>query len=247
MSNRIYQTKIATIYIAINLCSPTLKSYVGVTIQELHARKRRHKWESTNSIWYFHRAIRKYGWDNFHWDILTETNDEEYARNELEPYYIRECKSHSTQNGYNMTFGGGGLVGCSEESRLKISKAHLGKRFSEERKINISKALKGRKFSKTHKKNLSKANSGKRLSEEHKRNIGNAGKGLTRSEETKTKMSLSNARKKTWVIETPNGIVQTSFLPTFCKEHDIKYSSFLSTFHKNRKTRLPYKIIKRLD
>jgi group I intron endonuclease len=247
MSTRIYHNKTAKIYIAINLCSETLKSYVGVTIQELHARKRRHKWESVDSIWYFHRAIQKYGWRNFYWDVLAETNDEEYARNELEPYYIRECKSHSTENGYNMTLGGGGIVGCSEESRLKISKAHLGKRFSEERKTNISKALKNRKFSKTHRKNLSKANYGKHLSEEHKRNIGNAGKGLKRSEETKTKMSLSNARKKTWIIATPNGIIKTEFLPTFCKEHDIKYSSFLSTFHRQQNSKLPYKIIKRID
>lgn len=52
--------------------------YIGKTVQELKKRKYRHK---TNAYRYeyisaFHSAIRKYGWNNFEWSILVETDSE---------------------------------------------------------------------------------------------------------------------------------------------------------------------------
>lgn len=54
------------------------KIYVGKTSGDLDKRKRQHKWNSLNgnSQTYFHKAIRKYGFDNFEWSILFESDDE---------------------------------------------------------------------------------------------------------------------------------------------------------------------------
>ncbi|MDA2921718.1 NUMOD3 domain-containing DNA-binding protein [Patescibacteria group bacterium AH-259-L07] len=50
----------------------------------------------------------------------------------------------------------------TEESKIKMSKAHTGKKLSEEHRINMSKALKGRKKSEEHKRNISKAQLGEK-------------------------------------------------------------------------------------
>lgn len=103
MHTNIYQTKKSVVYIFINLCSPTLKSYVGFTTN-LEKRKQEHKSASLNPKFYFHRSIKKDGWENFHCFILMETDDVEYSRGVLEPYYIKRCSgcqpSFSTHHGH---------------------------------------------------------------------------------------------------------------------------------------------------
>ena len=127
MSNRTYLRSV--IYIYINLCSSTLKSYVGFTTN-FHIRNNAHKnAASRGDINYFYNSVRKHGWQNFVYFILAETDDIEYARKVLEPYYIKLCKSLSTKNGYNLTLGGDGISGWhhSDETKLQMSKKHLGK------------------------------------------------------------------------------------------------------------------------
>jgi hypothetical protein len=46
---------------------------------------------------------------------------------------------------------------CSEETKRKISEAHLGMRYSEERNKNVSNSLRGRKLSEETKQKISKA------------------------------------------------------------------------------------------
>ena len=59
----------------------TKKSYIGQTSISVDHRKNQHLWSSFNendSSWhlYFHKAIRKYGIDNFEWSTLeTITSD----------------------------------------------------------------------------------------------------------------------------------------------------------------------------
>lgn len=73
----------------------------------------------------FHCAIRKYGWDNFDFEIIEEI-DESFGRdylNEREIYFINYYQSLVTQNGYNLTKGGDG---CSKpkltfEEQVKLS------------------------------------------------------------------------------------------------------------------------------
>ena len=91
------------------------KVYIGQTIRELRIRKRCHKYTSdNNSSSYFHRAIRKYGWDSFEWKVLCECRTKE-EMDEMEKKYIKQYKSHSSENGYNMTWGGDGGNGLFGE------------------------------------------------------------------------------------------------------------------------------------
>lgn len=77
------------------------------------------------------RAIKKYGWDNFTTEIITECDDKEQLL-ELEQYYIQFFNSYKP-NGYNMTMGGEKLYGednpfynhkHSMQTRQKLSEYH---------------------------------------------------------------------------------------------------------------------------
>lgn len=90
------------------------KVYIGQT-KDLATRKRNHKSDSYNfnSSGYdyaFHCAIRKYGWNNFVWEILEEIPethpDYQNYLNEKEKYYIDFYNSY--HKGYNETLGGEG-------------------------------------------------------------------------------------------------------------------------------------------
>lgn len=78
------------------------------------------------------RAIRKYGWDKFNHEILLtircETKEElSFWLNTWETYYIEKYNSY--YNGYNSTFGGGGIKGYkyTDEQRKNISDAQIKK------------------------------------------------------------------------------------------------------------------------
>lgn len=95
-------------------CTKTHKCYIGQTTRSLDWRKNQHIRKSfiEGSVDYecsFHRAIRKYGPDNFKWSIVVTLqadceNELAESLNELEWYYIK--KHNSYINGYNMTRGG---------------------------------------------------------------------------------------------------------------------------------------------
>ena len=87
------------IYIAENKING--KRYVGYT-HNFENRKRAHlKKSRLGAETHFHRAIRKYGKNNFDWKIIDESADID-----KESYYIE--KYDTFRNGYNMTKGGGG-------------------------------------------------------------------------------------------------------------------------------------------
>lgn len=90
------------IYRAINKVNR--KSYIGKTV-DFHTRVWQHKRCYEKEDCKFHDAIKKYGADNFEWEILDTTEDECKA-NSLEWYYIEKYDSH--RNGYNMNNGGVG-------------------------------------------------------------------------------------------------------------------------------------------
>lgn len=79
------------------------KSYIGQTRQGIQFRWCQHTNSKDNS--YFHKAIRKYGKDNFTIDILEECPVE--ILNEREIFYI--AKYDTFKNGYNLTIGGDGV------------------------------------------------------------------------------------------------------------------------------------------
>ena len=83
----------------------------------------------------FYNAICKYGWDNFHHEIIgwCEAEDEDeldYMLNEWERYYI--WKYDSYYNGYNGTFGGDGtrFPGDSNPRARKVVCLNTGEIFT---------------------------------------------------------------------------------------------------------------------
>lgn len=160
------------IYSSIYKCTNILtgKSYVGYD-SNWPSRKTKHLYDfqnenSKNYNCYFYRALRKYGKENFVWEVLYQSWDKNHCLNQMEPFFIKENNSYN--NGYNMTKGGEGTLG---------KQSWLGKKHSEETKSKISLSLKGRSFSEEHKQNMSSWQKGKPkkpFSQEHKRKISEA-------------------------------------------------------------------------
>jgi len=95
-------------------------------------------------------AIRKYGHENFIFEVIGEFESEELAYLH-ETYEIIERRTLISQNGYNITRGGrGGKEGflMPEEVRQKISKMRKGMKFSDSHRENLSKAFTGRTHTK---------------------------------------------------------------------------------------------------
>lgn len=84
------------------------KSYIGQTIDFEHRKHvhihRRDGYCDPNSI--FHRALDKYGEENFEWEILAEIPGKDFA-NAFEREMIRKYNTYKP-NGYNLTKGGDG-------------------------------------------------------------------------------------------------------------------------------------------
>lgn len=123
------------------------KVYIGKTIFTLEKRKNDHiKQSKFKSTSYFHKALNKYNFNNFIWEILEETNNLE----DREKYYIKLYNSTNNLLGYNLTLGGEGSKGrvLSEETKNKISNANkgykkrLGIKHTEKSKLQISNSKK---------------------------------------------------------------------------------------------------------
>ena len=154
------------------------KWYIGQTIDE-EWRFKRHIYNAINKKdnSKFHRALRKYGLDNWVYCVL-EDNILRANLNMREMYWVEEFDSF--YNGYNLTAGGGQTI-FSEEVKEKLK----GQIRSEETRKRISNACKGKHLSDETKEKLSKAhkgqipwNTGKCLSNEHRKKISEAKKGL---------------------------------------------------------------------
>ena len=142
------------------------KCYIGQTIQTLDERKSSHLYTSMKGDNnYFHNAIRKYGWDNFTWEVIDDTCTDMDELNEMEFHYIKQYHSHVSEGGYNLMDGGYNQR-HSEVTKSKMSKSHKGFVVPEEQRRKISETLKGKSKSKAHKRNISKGKKGKKMKEE---------------------------------------------------------------------------------
>ena len=126
------------IYRAINCING--KMYIGKTTRDLQVRANRHYQDAffTDSNTYFHRAIRKYGKENFTWEIIDRANDKDEL-NEKERFWIDHYHTFvhfENCNGYNMTIGGDGMSGefhpfynreVPEDIRQRISNTLKGR------------------------------------------------------------------------------------------------------------------------
>lgn len=169
------------------------KIYIGVTRRTLYTRKLEHIRLSkvSNPNYIFHKAIKKYGIENFIFEIIDYFIINKECI-EKEKYYISEYNTFYKNNGYNMTLGGEGVLGHvyhhTDETKKQISLSMKGIKKTEETKRNMVEAQKKRNIWYKY-----------RHSKEAKQKISNALKIRKRnpmSEETKNKLKLINIGKK---------------------------------------------------
>lgn len=112
------------IYLATNLINN--KKYIGLTTKTVKERWNRHIYDAMirKDDFYFHRAIRKYGIENFKVEEIEECPDNKLA--EKEKFYIKHYNSfYKNKNGYNLTLGGDGLSTVDYEKIFSLWKQGL--------------------------------------------------------------------------------------------------------------------------
>ena len=157
------------------------KIYIGQTIRTLDQRKKDHfKHIRAGSNVYFHKALRKYGDNNFEWKIIDKAENIEEL-NDLEIRYIKEYNSfidYDDSNGYNMTEGG--MNSRPSEITKQILREYALEQFKH------GHPNKGKTLEEIH---------GKDKANEIKKKLRNANLGKSLSRDTKIKIKKSNLGK----------------------------------------------------
>ena len=106
------------VYLITNLVNG--RQYVGITCRGYQLRFKEHIADalSGSSTTILHNAIRKYGPENFKLELLAKDVPAESA-NIAEMQFIQQYGTFYTSGGYNMTEGGGGMVGYHHTSETK--------------------------------------------------------------------------------------------------------------------------------
>ena len=193
--------KVYTIYKATNKVNG--KSYIGFD-SNWPSRPRGHKHNALHGKDYaLSHAIRKHGWDSFEWHPLYQSTCRTHTLDTMEEYFIREYKTHVDDNGYNMTLGGEGNAGFTDEVKWKMGSCNRGKKrgpMSAERRQAISDAKKGvSTITEEQRELLRRINTGKKHPE-----------------------SAIRKKSKDYIATSPDGTVYEFFnLNAFCKEHGL--------------------------
>jgi len=119
------------------------KSYIGFDSKYPNRIEDHHYCQGTSKS-YLHRAIKKYGWENFTHKMLYIGEDVKHALKVIEPFFIKYLQT-KVPNGYNITDGGEGTLGIKRSKiwKRKQSLAQSGKKQSKETKLKRSLSLKG--------------------------------------------------------------------------------------------------------
>ena len=191
---------------------PNGKGYAGKTSLGLEHRKRGHRRAAelgcSNLL---HRALRKYGMDNVEWVVEHDgVPAEDLDRLEIETI---AWFGFFGPGGYNMTIGGDGgatMIGAivGEETRRRISSAHVGKVLTEEHRKKIGASLTGKKRGPPSAETVAKMKAAvlrnpRKHTEEAKQRMSAVRKGRTstmkgrhHTEETRAKLSAFQKTRK---------------------------------------------------
>ena len=97
--------------------SPSGKHYIGQTCKSTQVQRAGFGGSGYRYCTAFWRAIQKYGWDNFQYEVLEQVPTAEEA-NEREHYYITLYQSNNPLYGYNIQSGGCQTGNYEYQSRL---------------------------------------------------------------------------------------------------------------------------------
>lgn len=104
------------------------KIYIGQTTQSLNDRIKNY-WDEvvySKTSRPIIEAMRKYGYNKFHFEIVEDNINSKEELDQKEIYYIKFFHSLTKENGYNIENGGNSVGKHSEETKYKISQAQLG-------------------------------------------------------------------------------------------------------------------------
>lgn len=200
------------------------KCYIGKTTENsITKRISRHFTGSGSSL--LKVAINKHGRDAFTIDILHK----DVPNNEIDTLEAESISIYNSvsPNGYNLIRPFRGVKKHSPTSRIKMSKAHKGKKrkpLSETTKAKISKSNLGKKRTPEQRKRISEAHMGLK---------GNM-LGKTQSPESRQKMSV--ARLKLTKSERPEAFCFLKSLPDNTSLSDMRAILREKYPHRNHKT-----------
>jgi group I intron endonuclease len=179
------------------------KIYIGFATNP-KTRWRNHKRDAKKGLGYaFAAGIKKYGWDNFEFEVICCGKNKRSMLEYVEPALIEQYHSSVYQNGYNIlrrpTLAPCGTSGkankgrkLSEETKKKMSIARKGWKPSFETKQKMSISQKGHFVTDSAKIKIRAARVGQHPSDETKIKMSEVHKGFHHSEETKKKMSAAH-------------------------------------------------------
>jgi group I intron endonuclease len=143
-------------------------------------------------------AYDKYGANAFIFEVLYYCK--EYELTEYEQAFVNIWKPRYNIRKECVDSQKGVVV--SEETKMKLRNANLGKKLTEYTKRKISEAGKGRVMSEVAKAKISVGHKGVKVSEATRLRLASYNAGRIVSEETKAKMSASNTGKHKMSEET---------------------------------------------
>ncbi len=200
------------------------KKYVGSAVN-IYNRVRQHEtnfsketYDETQCgenvpLW---NSVKKHGRENFI-SYVVELCEKEFL-DERETYHIRNLKSHITENGFNILWGGFTRLGTKHtpEAIAKFSKSLKGLKRTDEVKKKMSESKMGHKMSEESRLKMIASKTGKNvgkdnpnfgrtgilsklfgipMKDEVKEKISKANKGKIKSEETKEKLRKVKGEK----------------------------------------------------
>lgn len=211
--------KVYSIYKITNLLNE--KTYIGFTNNFL-LRKKRHRRDSDLKDSKLYRAIKKYGWNNFEFEIIYQSFDGQHTLNVMENHFINEYNSY--HYGYNETLGGNGSLGRSyshtEETKIKMKMAKHGHVPWNKGKTNVySEQFLKYKSENTVFRTLKKT-------ESHKQNISNSMKGRKQTDQHIRNRVESSC--KSYIMIDPEGeIINIRNMSDFCKRNGLNQSNMI--------------------
>jgi group I intron endonuclease len=183
------------------------KKYIGFTSRPIGERMNEHFAPSSfKTGCAIHKAIKKYGKENFVYYVIYE-GDDALAK---EDYYIQSLGSE-----YNMTAGG------------NVPPSQIGNRWNhtEESKIKMSLSSKGRSKSDKHKQSMSESRKGRKP----------WNKGLVAVQSSIWKGQRDSPMTSEWKITTDNATILIENLALWCDQNGynkntVKYHYYKKTW-----------------
>lgn len=189
-------------------------------------------------------AWNKYGENSFRFDILELApvgdilNREQFYMDKTAPFYntLRRADGfrgykHTAETKLKMALSATGRL-TSEEVREKLSRSHIGIKFSDER----VEQMRRRRHTDEAKSKIGLASSGRIVSEKTKKKLSAAA--LSRSESEKENNRLMNCRlrSKWYVLTSPSGANFLTFnLAEFSRKHNLDSPNLSAVANGRRK------------